>query len=92
MSAPRRKRWRPALVRPGPIRYIKGFSRPLGLVHRPLRLVAQDAGLSRRKQGFDSPRGRQPSKEAMGIYKLLNFNDIFSPRVYNGEYSNVASM
>ena len=43
-------------------------------------------------QNLPSPRGRQPSKEAMGIYKLLNFNDIFSPRVYNGEYSNVASM
>ena len=26
---------------------------------RPLRLVAQDIGLSRRKQGFESPRGRQ---------------------------------
>jgi hypothetical protein len=25
---------------------------------RPHRLVAQDAGLSRRKQGFDSPWGR----------------------------------
>ena len=44
-----------ALARGSGIRYFMG--RPAAF--RPLRLVAQDAGLSRRKQGFDSPRGRQ---------------------------------
>ena len=29
---------------------------------RPLRLVAQDAALSRLKQGFESPRGRQSNQ------------------------------
>ena len=37
--------------------YLWGRFRP-----RPHRLVAQDGALSRRKQGFDSPWGRQSQK------------------------------
>ena len=32
---------------------------PRGLPRSPLRLEAQDTALSRREQGFESPRGRQ---------------------------------
>jgi hypothetical protein len=33
---------------------------------RSLRLAAQDVALSRRKQGFESPRERQGHKKALG--------------------------
>jgi hypothetical protein len=40
-------------------------SSPLvGVPKRSLRLVAQDAALSRRKQGFESPRERQSQRRA----------------------------
>ena len=42
------------LICPSPPLHRSGPKRP-----RPLRLVAQDVALSRRKQGFESPRGRQ---------------------------------
>ena len=37
---------------------------------RSLRLAAQDVALSRRKQGFESPRERQQNKRLMRFLKI----------------------
>ena len=47
---------------------------------RPLRLAAQDVALSRRKQGFDSPRGRQ-NYNALFLLSYFSIGGKIPPRI-----------
>ena len=50
-------------------------------MERPVRLVAQDAGLSRRKQGFETPTGRHPLFHTLICHDFFPF---FVPRLVIG--------
>ena len=53
--------------RPGRARLARSPSRRYSTDLRSLRLAVQDVALSRRKQGFDSPRERQPFQYISGF-------------------------